>query len=400
MRKNEAWKYTNLTEIAKAELDPEPSWSDGVSRDDIRALIGGEASEQISLVFEDGRFAPELSSERIAQAGVEVGSLARALGEQPESIRPLLDCADLIDRPFAALNGAFQRDGAFVRVTAGARPERPISLLFIASPGAAGRVANPRNIIRIDRGAKAAVMLRYESMCVGTYWTNAVTQVLLEEDSELDLVSVQSESDSAYHFSSIDVRQQRDSRFRSHQISLGAAVARSEIYARLDATGVDCTLNGLFIAHGNQHTDNQTTVDHASPHGTSRELYKGILGGRSRGVFNGVVLVRPDAQKTNAQQFNPNLLISDDAQINTKPTLEICADDVKCSHGSTVGRLDADALFYLRTRGIDEPAARQMLTVAFAGEIARAIPQESLRTQIEPLIAARLARGDAAKEAA
>ena len=148
-------------------------------------------------------------------------------------------------------------------------------------------------------------------------------------------------------------------------------------------------LNGLFFVDGEQHVDSQTTVDHASPHGTSRELYKGILGGHSRGVFNGSVLVRPDAQKTNAQQFNPNLLISDDAQINTKPTLEISADDVKCSHGSTVGRLDADALFYLRTRGVDEPAARQMLTVAYAAEIAKAIPQESLRTQVERLVAAK-----------
>jgi Fe-S cluster assembly protein SufD len=328
---------------------------------------------------------------------VEIGGLARALEKHPESVRPLLDRADPLDRPFAALNGAFQRDGAFVRVTAGAAPQRPIQLLFIASPAASGRVANPRNIIRIDRGAKAAVMLRYESLCKDVYWTNAMTQILLEDNAELDLISIQSESDTAYHFSSIDIRQERDSRFRSHQIALGGALSRSEIYARLAAPGVDCELNGLFFVDGGQHVDNQTTVDHASPHGTSRELYKGILGGHSRGVFNGSVLVRQDAQKTNAQQFNPNLLISDDAQINTKPTLEISADDVKCSHGSTVGRLDADALFYLRARGVDEPAARQMLTVAFASEIAESIPQESLRAQVERLVTAKLERNQGAK---
>jgi Fe-S cluster assembly protein SufD len=398
-RKNEAWKYTSVSKLAKASLDPEPPARDGVSRDEIRALLGSEAAQQW-FVFEDGRFAPELSSEEALPTGVEIQGLAAALDKHPELIRPLLGRADSLDRPFAALNGAFQRDGAFVRVTADARPQRPIQLLFIASPGASGRVANPRNIIQIDRGAKAAVMLRYDSFCSDVYWTNAMTQIVLGDNAELDLITVQSESDSAYHFSSIDIRQERDSRFRSHHVSLGGALARSEIYAHLDAPGVDCALNGLFLVDGEQHVDSQTTVDHASPHGTSRELYKGILGGRSRGVFNGSVLVRPDAQKTNAQQFNPNLLISDDAQVNTKPTLEIAADDVKCSHGATVGRLDEDALFFLRARGLDMRAARRMLTVAFASEIAKAIPQEPLRAQVERLVAAKLERSRPALEAA
>ncbi len=398
-RKNEAWKYTSVSEIAKASLDPEPPALTGISRDDLHELLGGDASAGV-FVFEDGRFAPEFSSPTSLPPGVEVGSLAGALGEQPNLIRPLLDRADPLDRPFAALNGAFQRDGAFVRVTADATPQQPIQLIFVAGPAASGRVANPRNIIRIDRGAKAAIAIRYESRCPGVYWTNAMTQVLLEDNAELDLVTIQSESHTAYHFSSLDVRQERDSRFRSHHISLGGALARNEIHARLDAPGVDCTLNGLFLVDGEQHVDSQTTVDHASSFGTSRELYKGILGGHSRGVFNGFVLVRPDAQKTNAQQFNPNLLISDDAQINTKPTLEISADDVKCTHGSTVGRLDEDALFYLRTRGVDEPAARQILTVAFASEITKAIPQESLRAQVERLVTAKLERNQPAKEVA
>jgi len=395
-RKNEAWKYTSVSEIAKASLDPEPPARDGISRDDIHALLGDDAAPG-AFVFVDGRFAPELSSDKTLPAGVEVGSLAGALGDHPELIRPLLDRADPLDRPFAALNGAFQRDGAFVWVTAGAMPQQPIQLLFVASPGASGRVANPRNIVRIDRGAKATISFRYESRCPDAYWTNAMTQVLLEDNAELDLVTIQSESDTAYHFSSLDVRQQRDSRFRSHHISLGGALARSEIYARLAAPGVDCALNGLFLVDGKQHVDSQTTVDHASPHGTSRELYKGILAGDSRGVFNGSVLVRPDAQKTNALQFNPNLLISDGALINTKPTLEISADDVKCSHGSTVGRLDEEAMFYLRTRGLNEQTARQMLIVAFASEIAEAIPQGPLRAQVEKLVAAKLERSQSAK---
>ena len=189
-RKNEAWKYTSVSEIAKASLDPKPPTRDGISRDDLHELLGGSVSPDV-FVFEDGRFAPELSSDETLPAGVEVGSLADALGEHPELIRPLLDRPDPLDRPFAALNGAFQRDGAFVRVTAGTTPERPIQLLFIASPGASGRVANPRNIIRIDRGAKAAIALRYESRCPGVYWTNAMTQILLEDNAELDLITLQ-----------------------------------------------------------------------------------------------------------------------------------------------------------------------------------------------------------------
>jgi len=398
-RKNEAWKYTSVADLAKADLDPEPPARERVSRDEIRTLLGEQSSEDW-FVFEDGRFAPKLSCAQTLPTGVEIEGLAGALDEHADLIRPLLDRADPADRPFAALNGAFQRDGAFVRVAADTAPQQPIQLLFVSSRAAAGRVVNPRNIIRIDRGAKATVVLRYGSLCLDVYWTNAMTQVVLGENAELDLVGIETESDIAYHLSSIDIRQERDSRFRSHQISLGGALARSEIYARLDAPGVDCVLNGLYIVDGEQHVDNQTTIDHASPHGTSRELYKGILGGRSHGVFNGSVLVRPDAQKTNARQFNPNLLISDDAQVNTKPTLEICADDVKCSHGSTVGRLDDDALFYLRARGLDVRSARTILTGAFASEIVGAIPQQPLREQIEALVSAKLERSRAALEAA
>jgi Fe-S cluster assembly protein SufD len=391
-RKSEAWKYTSLAAIADADLDPRPAPCAGVSRADLRALLGDDVSEQLALVFVDGCCAREPSPARSSGDGALITSLAGALGAQTDQVRPLLERADLLDRPFSALNGAFQRDGAFVRVTAGARPADPIQLLFVASPHAAGRVASPRNLIRVERGAKAAVSLRFASLCGDVYWTNAVTQIVLEEGAELDLIGLQSESDRAFHFSLVDVRQARDSRFRSHQVSLGGALARGEICVRLDAPGAECALNALFLALGEQHSDNQTTVEHARPHGTSRELYKGILGDRARGVFNGLVRVHPDAQRTSARQFNPNLLISDDAQINTKPTLEIGADDVQCSHGSTVGRLDDDALFYLRARGIDAAAARRMLTLAFASEIALGIPQPALRAQVERQITAKLER--------
>ncbi len=396
-RKNEAWKYTNTTPISKAAFDPSPAGTNGITRDEVCELIGGESAE-CCLVFEDGQFAPELSSIDALPGGVEVRSLAHVMSEDPDGLRSLLDAKDPLDRPFAALNRAFHRDGAFVRITAGAAPERPIQLLFLATPGATGRVANPRNIIRVDAGARATIAMRYAAAGDGVYWTNAVTQVAVGPDAELDLITIQSEADAAFHLSSLDVTQDRDSRFRSHLISLGAALARSEINVRLDAPGVDCELNGLFLAAGEQHVDSQTTIDHASPHGTSRELYKGILNDRSHGVFNGKIIVRPGAQKTSAQQSNPNLLTSDRARINTKPTLEIEANDVKCTHGSTVGHLDSDALFYLRARGIEEQAAREMLTVAFASEIARTIPQATLRSQIEREIARKLEQGRAGVE--
>jgi Fe-S cluster assembly protein SufD len=398
-RKNEAWKYTNVGAIAKAAFDPSPTANGAVSSGDVRALLADRAQE-CTLVFIDGRFDRELSTPAAQSSGLVVGSLSDALAERPTELRPLLEASDSLQRPFTALNGAFQRDGAYVRVTRGVQWEQPIQLIFVATPEAAGRIANPRNLISIDAGASAAVMLHYTSLCDASYATNAVTQVRVGVDAELDLVTIQSESDSAYHLSSVDVVLDRDSRFRSHWVSLGGALARNEVHARLDAPGIDCALNGLFVAGGEQHVDSQTTIDHASPHGTSRELYKGILDGRSRGVFNGAILVRPGAQKTSAQQSNPNLLTSNAAHIDTKPTLEIRANDVKCSHGATIGRLDDDSLFYLRSRGVDLQRARKMLTVAFASEIAQGIPQESFRTQVEKLVAEKLERNEAQPEAA
>jgi len=398
-RKNEAWKYTNLTPIVKAGFDPSPAGVEKIRRDDIRALLVDDAVEH-SLVFVDGRFAPELSALDTLPETIRLQSLTDAWGEHSEQLRSLLDGPDPFDRPFAALNSAFQRDGAFLQILAGAVFEQPIQLLFVASAGAAGRVSSPRNVIQVDAGAKAAVVVRYASLEGGVYWTNAQTQVLMGSNAELDLTTIQTEADTAFHFSSLDIRQERDSRFRSHLASLGGALARNEIYARLDAEGADCQLNGLFLADGEQHVDNQTTIDHSHSHGDSRELYKGVLGGRARGVFNGIVLVRPDAQKINAQQSNRNLLTSDDAQINTKPTLEIQANDVKCTHGSTVGRLDEQMLFYLRSRGLDEQRARRMLTLAFASEIAQAIPQAVVRAQVERLTTLKLERDRSEAEGA
>lgn len=393
-RKSEAWKYTNTAPIAQAGFDPTAPARGGVTRDDVHRRFGDAAE---GLVFVDGRFAPELSSSEALSKGVDARSLASVLDESPEQVRAQLEGAATVTRPFDALNLAFCRDGAWIRVAPGA-DATCVQLLFLATGGRAA--AQPRNFIRVERGARATVALHYASLGDEPYLTNAVTAVALDANAELEVVTVQAEGAGAYHLTSLDVTQARDSRFRSHVVSLGAALARSEVNALLTEPGVDCALNGLFLADGRQHMDNQTLIDHASPHGTSRELYKGILDGHSRGVFNGLVLVRPGAQKTNAQQSNPNLLTSDHARVNTKPTLEIHADDVKCSHGSTIGRLDEDALFYLRSRGIGERPAREMLTGAFASEIAHAIRFLPLRDQVEHMVAEKLARSGIVGEAA
>ena len=397
-RKDETWKYTPTSQIAKAAFSLAPRSETQLSREDVIRIFGEPAAD-CSLVFANGRFAPSLSSTESLPETVDASSLADVLRDDPERVqRSRALGADSLTRPFEALNLAFVRDGAFVSIGAGSA-ERSIELLFVTTRAAAGCVANIRNIIRLEAGATALISMRYSSdlgvdtslgNSFGNYLTNAVTSIELGEDAELDLVSVQREAEGAFHLSSIDVEQRRDSRFRSHLFAIGASLARSEVNSVLAAPGADCTLNGLFLVDGTQHVDNQTVIDHANPHGTSRELYKGVLGGRSRGVFNGLVRVQPDAQKTNAHQSNPNLLVSDRAHVNTKPTLEIYADDVKCSHGSTIGRLDQDALFYMRARGMDERTATQILIGAFVSEITEAIPHESVRAGVQRWVTGKL----------
>jgi Fe-S cluster assembly protein SufD len=234
------------------------------------------------------------------------------------------------------------------------------------------------------------VVERYVTLEGAAYLTNAVTEAEIGSNAQLDHVAFENAGEHAFHIGTLFARLGRDARFRSHAISLGGALIRNEVEAVLAGVGAECVLNGLFMAVGNQHVDNQTTIDHAEPHGTSRELYKGVLAGRSKGVFNGKIIVRPGAQKTDAQQSNPNLLLSDRAEINTRPNLEIYADDVKCKHGSTVGHLDEDALFFLRSRGIGENAARQMLSRAFASEVVDQIPWAPLREEIMHCFASKL----------
>jgi Fe-S cluster assembly protein SufD len=386
--KREDWKYTNVTPIARAIAEA-PDGGDATGAE-IEAAVDTSAMEH-ALVFVNGRFAPELSSPGALPAGAVVDGLARVLHERPELAEPFLSRASEIDeRCFPALNTAFQRDGAFVSLPRGAVLEEPIHLVFASGGGAPNRASHLRNLIAIGESASAVVVERYVALEDAAYLTNAVTDVALGAGSQLDHVALERESDRAFHVATLFARLGRDARFRSHAISLGSALTRNEVNAVLAGVGAECVLNGLFMATGSQHVDNQTTIDHAEPHGTSRELYKGVLEGRSKGVFNGKVIVRPGAQKTDAQQSNPNLLLSDGAEINTRPNLEIHADDVKCKHGSTVGCLDDDALFFLRSRGIGASEARQMLARAFALEVVDQIPWEPLREEITGYVSAKI----------
>jgi Fe-S cluster assembly protein SufD len=254
-------------------------------------------------------------------------------------------------------------------------------------------LSHPRNLIVAERGSQAAVVETYVGTTGELYFTNAVTEVVLDDAANLDLYKLERESTNAYHVTTTEVRQGRDSRFASHSMTFGGALVRNDLNVRLEAEGAECTLNGLFIGSGTQHLDNHTLIDHAKPHGTSRELYKGIMGGRSRGIFHGKIIVRPDAQKTDAIQTNKNLLLSKEALVNSTPALEIFADDVKCRHGSTIGQLDAGAMFYLRSRGIGEEEARELLVFAFASDVASRIRIAPLRALVEQHLGLRLPGG-------
>jgi len=262
--------------------------------------------------------------------------------------------------------------------------------VFITTAALDGHAVHPRILVRAGDNSRATLVERYIALDDAVYFTNAVAEIQLGNNAALDYYRVQEECAKAFHIGGVHVHQGRDSRFFAHGVSLGNALLRNDIDVRLAAGGAHCELIGIYLAAGRQHVDIHTRIDHLQPHGTSNEFYKGIIDGRGRSVFNGKVIVHPDAQKTDARQVNNNLLLSADAEVDTKPQLEIYADDVQCSHGATVGQLDADALFFLRSRGVDEAAARHLLTHAFAAEIIERVEVPALRAYLDRAIMTRL----------
>ncbi|MGH8996971.1 MAG: Fe-S cluster assembly protein SufD, partial [Acidimicrobiales bacterium] len=285
------------------------------------------------------------------------------------------------------------RDGAILRLAEGVVVDNPIELVFYSDPGGSPVVSNPRSMVVAARDSSATLIETHVGSPDGRYWTNAVTEVVLEPGSAVEHYKIQDEAESAFHLALLDVRQRATSRFRSHAVMLGSSIARHEVRVALEGEGSDVDLDGLYLPSGEQHHDNPILVDHLAPGCTSRQLYKGIVGEGGHGVFNGHIIVRPAANRTEASQTNKNLLLSDRAEVDTRPRLEIRADDVQCTHGATVGRLDLDALFYLRSRGIAEQAARGVLTHAFAREMVTRCPPGPIRARIEELVAGRLLHG-------
>jgi Fe-S cluster assembly protein SufD len=381
---DEDWRHTNVASIVGHAF--RPADGGGAAVPEALASAVRDAGKHPRLVFADGRYVPALSRPDLARE-VELSSLRHASARSPETFAHLLARRLAGESAFTLLNTAHMTDGAVIDVPDGVVLREPIQLLFFASGNGAGPAIFPRNLIRLGKNAGATVLLHWTG--VGRSLTAPVTQVVLGENSALELVKFQRQAEEAFHVAALEVEQARSSRFVSHLFSMGGAAVRDEIHARLSGEGADCLLNGLFLTDRDQHADLLAVVDHAVPHGTSRTTYRGILDGRSRGSFTGRVIVREGAQKTDAQQSNKNLLLSREALVNSTPQLEIRANDVKCKHGSTTGQIDADALFYLRSRGLSAEAARSLLTYAFASELVLRVPA-AIRGAVDRALHARL----------
>ena len=386
-RRHEEWKYTPAARIAKRPWRPA---GEVAAAPAALAALGLRFEGAPRLVFVNGRFAPELSSRADLAREVTAESIRSLLSRQPEHLEPYLGLpAPLEDRAFAALAAAFTEDGAFVCVPRDRTLARPLFVVFASAPEPEPVGAHPRLVFVAEPGSHATLVEVHVGLGDGPQLCNALAEVQVGENASVEHVKLQLEGAGATHLAHFHASVARDGRFASTAVSLGAALARHDVVATLAGPGAECRLDALYAAV-DQHVDNRSTVDHRAPHTASRELYKGVLAGKSRGIFSGRVTVRPAAQKTDAQQRNANLLLSGDAEVDSKPQLEIEADDVKCSHGSTIGQLDAEALFYLRSRGLGEPDARSMLTRAFAAEIIDALPSAGVRERVESELAARL----------
>jgi Fe-S cluster assembly protein SufD len=393
----EEWRFTSVAPIVATvfaappgETVPGPSASDAAAH-----LLEGAGRHRI--VFVNGRFAPALSVLDGLPEGVTVASVATLLKSEPERLRALLDSAAANPQTaFAALNAAFLADGAFVHVRSGVEAVEPLQVLYLVTAGAEPVMTHPRTLVVAESQARVTVVESYAGTAGTVYWTNAVTDVVVGDGARADVLRVQRESERAFHVAATQTRQGRDSVVRLHPLVFGAALARHDITTVLDGEGSSCLLNGLYLGRGTQHLDHHTVIDHAKPHAESHEYFNGVLDERSRGVFNGRIVVRPGAQRTDSKQTNNNLLLSEEARADSQPQLEIYADDVRCTHGATLGPIDEKALFYLKSRGLGAEEARAMLTYGFGAEILGRIELPALRGHLQGLVRARLLGGSAA----
>ncbi|MGZ4845936.1 MAG: Fe-S cluster assembly protein SufD [Candidatus Angelobacter sp.] len=382
---DEDWRFTNVAAVANTAF--ELAGPETVGREQLETF--GASQFACHLVFVNGLFSKEFSTIAPFAKGVKVGSLAAHLKNDPAGLEPHLGRYLNTQRdPFAALNTAFIDDGVFVYVPRGVVVEAPIYVLYVTVPGTTPTMNQPRNLIVAEENSQVTVVEDYVSLGEGITFSNAATELVAGDNANVSHYMVVREGDQAYNFSTLRIQQGRDANVATHSLLLSGALVRNNVHPVLAGEGSQCLINGLFMANGRQHMDNYMLVEHASPHCDSRQFYNGILNGQSHGVFHGRIIVHKDAQKTDAKQTNRNLLLSDDAQIDTKPQLEIYADDVKCTHGATIGQFDENALFYLRSRGLAEAAARHVLLLAFANECLDRMNSPQIREHLEKLVVA------------
>jgi Fe-S cluster assembly protein SufD len=391
--KEEEWKYTNVTPIARIDFKPLASTETAAGGSETEALasFGSVEAEGSQLVFVNGILRNELSSVTALPEEVTVIDLSAAIADQrfAEITRKHLGRqADYVANGLVALNTAFISRGAFINIPRGVVVSAPINLLFITDGSQAAIF--PRVLVVAGENSSASVIENYVSTRDTQYFTNAVVELALASGARIEHYKVQRESTEAFHVATTMADLGPNATYDSTTITFGAALSRHDIAVTMDHEGAECWVDGLYLVTANQHTDTHSVIDHKKPHCTSHQLYKGILDGKSRAVFNGKIFVRHDAQKTDAMQTNKNLLLSNEARVDTKPQLEILADDVKCAHGAAVGQIDEDELFYLETRGIHHDLARNLLTYGFAEEVIGKIKIDSIRAQLDEAVLNRL----------
>ncbi len=379
----EDWKYTSVRPIEKHLFKLAQKTDHPINATTINTLLCGDMACHL-MVFVDGRYSPDLSDPRNSSGQVTIKDLHTALVEDTDVLEANLGkIADASKNGFAALNMALMNDGAYIKIADNASLELPIHLMFLSS-GKEGVTNQTRILIVAGAGSQARIIESYQSVVTGSvYFNNITTEIKAEANTDIEHYKLQQESNKAFHIATSQVAQAEDSTFTSFSISMGAQIARNDINIRMGNEGAACNLYGLYITDGRQHCDFHTSIDHAEPHCNSNESYKGILGGHSRAVFNGQVYIHPGAQKSAARQENNNLLLSKSAEIDTKPQLEIHADDVTASHGATVGQLDENMIFYLRSRGIDYSSAHALLVYGFAHDFIEKITIEPLKNHLE-----------------
>ena len=390
-RGNEEWKYTDVRPIARVSFQPIANLAPTkLKSGELKRFTFGETKWN-GLVFVDGSYLEELSSVSFLPHDVSVMNLAEAMATKADLTREhLARHADYETNAFTALNTAFVHHGALVHIPDGTVVDQPIHLLFITTSHEPDIVSHPRVLVIAGKNSQATIIESYGSLAETRYFTNAVAEVVVGAGATIKYYRVQRQSEEAFHITNTYVVQARDSNFSSVNIDLGGGLVRNNLNALMGDEGSFCMLNGLYILTRSQHVDNQVIIDHAKPYTTSRELYKGVLDGKSRSVFHGSIIVREGAIKVDANQADKNLLLSDQAEADTKPAFWIYCDDVRCAHGAACGQIDENALFYMKSRGMDDETARGFLTRGFVNEIIDGIASEPLRSHVDQLVTAKL----------